>query len=233
MNNQIIVAMDNEIPDGIKLISELKTSKEVYGYKVGSLWIMERGIRILNTISDILHQANSEQVIILDMQKWATDIPEIVQKQVLKVVLHVDELIGCPMGGGRQSLKAFAETCINNGVDPICVLEMTHPDSGAYLHGLAYMDILHDALSFGIRRFVIPATKEPKSEIKQVLMHQYGDYADNVKFYATGFKVQGGQTKPMVDFRVEKFIVGRAIYEAPDPIHAVREIYQEINKGKE
>lgn len=228
MNRQIIVAMDMEIPNGIRMISKLRTAKEIYGYKIGSLWVMEKGISILETVADMLHEVDSKQNIILDMQKWGTDIPEIVTKQVLKVAPYVDELIVCPMGGGRQSLKAFADTCIRQEINPICVLEMTHPDSDAYLHGRTHMDILHDAISFGIRRFVIPATKEPKSEIKEAILLKYGDYASNVKFYATGFKAQGGTTKHMVDFGVTEFIMGRAIYEAADPIKAVHEVYNEL-----
>lgn len=34
--NQIIVAMDMEIPDGMKLISKTRTSEQIYGYKIGS-----------------------------------------------------------------------------------------------------------------------------------------------------------------------------------------------------
>lgn len=220
--------MDNEIPDGIKLMSQLRSSDKIYGYKIGSLWILDRGTEILKSIRDMLNEVSSTQRIILDMQKWGTDIPEIVTKQIKKVAPYVDELIVCPMGGGKQSLKAFADTCIANKIEPICVLEMTHPDSEAYLHSRAYIDILHDAISFGIRRFVIPATKEPKSEIKEILSLQYGDYASNVKFYATGFKAQGGTTKPMVDFGVTEFIMGRAIYEASNPIKAVHEVYKEL-----
>lgn len=228
MKNQIIVAMDNEIPDGIRLISKLRTSEQVYGYKIGSMWILNRGVNILRSVSDMLHEVSSEQKIILDMQKWGTDIPDIVTKQINYVAPLIDEVIVCPMGGGRQSLKAFTSACINNTIEPICVIQMTHPDSDSYLHGRAYIDILHDAISFGIRRFVIPATKEPENEIKEILL-QYGDYGSNVMFYATGFKVQGGQVKPMVDFGVTKFIVGRVIYEAENPIQSVDDIYKEIN----
>ena len=35
MKNQIIVAMDMEIIDGIRLIEKLRRSDKVYGYKVG------------------------------------------------------------------------------------------------------------------------------------------------------------------------------------------------------
>lgn len=220
MKNQIIIAMDNEIPDGIRLISKLRTSGQIYGYKIGSLWILDRGIDILKSIRDILNEVSSTQKIILDMQKWGTDIPDIIKKQVEKVAPYVDELICCPMGAGSESLKTFSETCKNNSIKPICVLEMTQPNSDRYLITWSRFLIVKDAISYGIDSFVIPATKTP--DVIYAKKHS--------TLYATGFKVQGGQTKPMVEFGVSKFIVGRAIYESPDPVKAIDEIYKEINE---
>ena len=231
MKNQIIVAMDMEIPEGIELMSEIRTSEQIYGYKVGSLWILERGIDILRILRGHLNSVNSSQKIILDMQKWGTDIPDIIKKQVEKVAPYVDELICCSMGAGNESLKMFAETCFENKVNPICVLEMTHPKSDSYLKKKTYIDILDNAIDFGISDFVIPATKEPKLEIIPILSNWFPNgFKGTVNFYATGFKVQDGQIKPMVDFGVTKFIIGRAVYEAEDPLKEIEDIYKEINE---
>lgn len=228
MKNQIIIAMDMEIPEGIRLISKIRTSKKVYGYKIGSLWILDRGLDILKIVRDMLKEVNSEQKIILDMQKWGTDIPDIIIKQVNKVAPFVDELICCPMGAGNESLSAFASTCKNNNIKPICVLEMTHKNSNNYLISGGYYCILNDAIDKGILDFVVPATKEP-TENQKVSFHFYEDKGIIINKYATGFKVQGGQTKPMIDFGVSKFILGRAIYESENPIQSIDEIYKEIN----
>ncbi len=53
---------------------------------------------------------------------------------------------------------------------------------------------------------------------------------NKVDLYSTGFKVQGGYTKPMIDFGVTKFIVGRAIYESGVPVVTIGDIYKEINE---
>jgi len=74
MKNQIIVSMDMEIPEGMKLISKTRTSEQVYGYKIGSLWILDNGVSILKSVRDMLNEVKSTQKIILDMQKWGTDI---------------------------------------------------------------------------------------------------------------------------------------------------------------
>lgn len=227
MKNQIIVAMDMDIPEGIKLISKLRTSEKIYGYKIGSLWILDRGVEVLKSVRDMLNEVKSEQKIILDMQKWGTDIPDIIKKQVEKVAPYVDELICCPMGAGSESLKMFADTCIFNKIEPICVFEMTHPGSDSYLNITATINILNDAIESSVYRYVIPATKEPNEDIKSILER---NHISNPKLYATGFKVQGGQTKPMIDFGVTKFIVGRAIYESGIPLLTVDDIYKEINE---
>lgn len=237
MKNQIIVAMDMEISEGKNLMLKIEKypeiQKMIYGYKVGSLWVLERGIGILEEVQyELTRHIGSK--LILDMQKWGTDIPDIIRKQVEKVVPYVDELICCPMGAGSESLKMFAKTCIENNIKPICVLEMTQPESSKYLKENVYLNILNDSIDCGILNFVIPATK-PKPEIKEKLYELFKDKdlfeKKHVNFYATGFKVQGGQTKPMVDFGVTKFIVGRAIYEAENSIQTIEDIYKEINEA--
>ena len=215
--------MDNAIPDGMKLISRTYNNEEVYGYKIGSLWILDNGIDILKSVKDLLESKKSKCKIILDMQKWGTDIPSIVEKQVNKVAPFVDELIVCPMGGGKDSLESFISTCIIQKVKPICVVKMTQPNADSYLRINSFIDIYHNAKKFGCNSFVIPATKDPAG-----LWFMTND--EDSEFYATGFKIQGGQTKPMVDCGVTNFILGRAIYDSINPIESISKIYNEINE---
>jgi orotidine-5'-phosphate decarboxylase len=229
-DNKIIIALDNEIRDGLKLIELVNRDEElrkmVYGVKVGGLWVLEEGIDI---VVDVHGRIWDDCNLILDMQKWPTDIPEIVAKQVDLVAATgaVEELIACPMGGGRRSLKSFAKKCIDGGMRPLCVLEMTHPESDSYLKPNSWMDILSDALSFDIDGFIIPAIKEPKEEIKIYIQDNFPNLLYDT--YATGFKAQGGQAEPMIKFGVSKYIMGRAIYNADDVGQAIRSAYEEIN----
>lgn len=218
--NKIIVAMDNTIPEGMRLIAKTCNNEGVYGYKIGSLWILDNGISILKSVKDLLESKNSHCKIILDMQKWGTDIPSIVAKQVSKVAKYVDELIVCPMGGGKDSLKAFIDNCYAYDIKSICVLSMTQPNADSYLIESSAELIYNDAKYFGNYSYVIPATKDS-------LKLNFIGMSDEK--YATGFKTQGGQTKPMVDFGVTKFIVGRVIYEVENSEEAINNIVQEIN----
>lgn len=232
--NQIIVALDNETDDGFDLVEKIESDADiqnmVYGYKIGSLWILEEGMQILE---DLYFGGIEDHVLIVDMQKWPTDIPDIVAKQVNKIVNTnaVDELVACPMGGGRKSLETFTITCKENNVRPLCVLEMTHPESDSYLDGMSHMKILRDAATFGIDGYIIPATKEPRQEIKVFLEKTFPSL--KAEFYSTGFKTQEGQTELMRKFGVKKFIVGRGIYDADEPEQAIIDIYEEINAKNE
>lgn len=229
-DNKIVIALDNDVEDGLKLVetvsddSELK--KRIYGLKVGSLWILEKGI---NIVEDIYDRTWDDCAIILDMQKWPTDIPEIVKKQVCRVAEtgSITELVACPMGGGKKSLEMFVNTCKDTGIRPLCVLEMTHLESDSYLKTSSYKDVLYDAGSLGVDGFIIPATKEPKVEIKWHIETAFPKLVYDL--YATGFKVQGGQAEPMRRFGVSRYVIGRAIYEAKDTRDAIYNAYDEIN----
>lgn len=229
-NNKIVIAMDNDIDDGLKLLDTINQNpelkKKVYGVKIGSLWVLEKGVDIVKEVRDRIWE---DCAIILDMQKWPTDIPDIVKKQVCRVAETgvVDELIACPMGGGKKSLEAFVQLCKDSGIRPLCVLEMTHPESDTYLITASYKSILYDAGSLGIDGFIIPATKAPKAEIKWHIETAFPKLLYDL--YATGFKVQGGQAEPMRRFGVSRYIIGRAIYEAEDPVQAIYDAYAEIN----
>ncbi len=223
MKNQIIVAMDNEIKDGLELMEKTRDCNEVYGYKIGSLWVLEKGVSILQHIKEHFNDTK----IILDMQKWGTDNPDTIKKQVEKVAPYIDELITCPIGAGRQSLKAVTNACHSNSVKPICVFELKHFESDRYLAADYTSILLEDAFECGLRSFVVTATREVKETTKSQFEFYYGKYKSEK--YADGFKARSGQTKPMIDFGVTKFIVGRAIYEASEPLQAINEIYHEIN----
>lgn len=228
MDNKIIIAMDMPIKDGIDLMMETADNPKIYGYKIGSLWIFRKSVEILERIGyEIIDRR--KQKIILDMQKWGSDAPFVIEEQVKEAKGLVDELICCSLGSGRKSLEAFAKSCLNNSIKPICVIEMTQPDSNNYLALGAKHMVLRDALSFGITSFVIPATKTPDEYTKDIIFAESKNRILKVELYATGFKTQGG-LKPMVNFGVTKFIVGRAIYEADNPIEEIDKTYKEINE---
>lgn len=228
-DNKIILALDNRIEDGLILIDMIRQNTELrqklYGIKVGSIWVLEEGIDIVQEVNSRIWE---DCEIIVDMQKWPTDIPEIVTKQVCRVAETgcVTELVSSPMGGGRSSLEAFVKSCNDGGIRPICELEMTHSGSDSYLRSGSYKDILYDAAFFGIDGFILPATKTPKLEIRWHLETAFPKLS--VEFYTTGYRV-GEDTEQMIRYGISRYIIGRYIYEAKDPIAAINTAYDDIN----
>jgi len=224
MKNKIIPALDVGKEQAFELVEKLEEVKsDIAGYKVGSLLVMENSIDVLKEL-----KGATDIPIIYDGQKLGTDIPDIVKKQVqLLAEANVDQLIIAPMGSGSEVLRVFSETCKEERIEPICVVRMTHPRAESYLRIQTELEIFSDAKEYGIKKFVFPATKpEVLETLKEKMMWFGGDEI----LMATGFKVQGGKTEVLRDLGVTEFIVGRAIYQAENPVQAIKDILKEINK---
>ena len=223
--NKIISALDVSKEDALVLIGKLKPVEDLLaGYKVGSLLVYANSINVLRDIKD-----KAGVPIIYDGQKLGTDIPDIVRDQVeLLAIVDVGQLIVCPMGGGDETLESFVVTCFENGIKPVCVIQMTHKGAERYLVEDSGAMILRDALDMGVRDFVYPATK-PEILERHRQMIGLDPAQGEITYKATGFKVQGGLPKTLKDLGVTEFIVGRAIYQADDPVQAVKDLSKEIN----
>lgn len=130
------------------------------------------------------------------------------------------------MGSGRETLKHFTNVCRKCSIEPICVVKMTHLNSDSYLQAHVDADIFADAKRYGIKKFVFPATKPEILETYKKIPYLDGSEI----LMATGFKVQGGKAETLRDLGITEFIVGRAIYQAKDPIQVVKDLLKEINK---
>ena len=217
--------MDCTIEDGIRLIAELKHSNiahMIYGFKIGSLWLFESGKEIINTVEDVKHP---DHKIILDMQGWGDTTPFVVKKQIeLLSVVPIDEAIVYPVGSGKEYLKHFVKTCIENNITPVCTLEHPHYHAREYLTPIIIDMILRDAAKMGVTSFVISSTRKFFEGLRsgfQCLLE------DKPVLYAAGFEYDG-KFGPMIGIGVCRFIIGKEIYESDNPILAVREIYEEI-----
>ncbi len=220
----IIVALDIPLQKASKLVRELeKVEDKIAGYKISSLQAMEAGLKAV--VSEL--RLATKVPLIYDHQKGATDIPEISAQQVsVAAAAGVDSFIGVPLGAGGKTLESFVDACKKNKVEPIILLEMTHPGANDFLKENTAKEVFQQATALGVRYFVVPGTKPEK-------VKEYNNWrtGKEVYFVSPGFGAQGGQVTEGVKNGVDYPIVGRAVYGAEKPADVVNELYKECLEG--
>lgn len=222
----IIPSLDVDLSDAIKIARDIKDLKqEVSGLKIGSILAWKYGLKkVVEELNEI-----SDFPIIFDAQKACTDIPDIVKEQV-KVVADadIDAFIASPHGAGSETLKAFIKACFDYNVVPIVVLEMTHPDSNAFLSKDAFEKILNLSLDMGVENFVAPANKPERLKVYKDIS---GRLNREINILSPGVGPQGGGPDSAVESGTDFVIVGRSIYHARDPRIETIKIYKLIKEA--
>ncbi len=220
----IIPSMDVGIRDLRKIANAVcRLRLEIGGFKVGSLLAWRHGLpKIVNSIKAI-----GDTPVIFDAQKAGTDIPTIVEDQVkLAADAGIDAFIAAPLGSGPKSLEAFVRTSLDCEIVPIIVLEMTHPMASAYLAADAGASILLQSLEMGVGCFVAPANNPGRITYYRDLARHNGK---RIRIFSPGVGPQGGGPDTAVKAGADFVIIGRSIYEAPDPHAEVTRIYRLIS----
>jgi len=225
----IIIAADvSTLPD-LRTLAALGASvREVTAIKVGFSLALRHGLpAAVTTIKEV-----SDLPVIYDHQKAGTDIPQMGKPFAL--ACHdagVQGVIIFPHAGPK-TLEGFVEAAFDNGLVPIVGLVMTHPaylqSEGGYLRDDAPRLICEAALRLGVVDFVLPGTKPG-------LVKSFSESAfrgvEGVKILMPGIGAQGGSIRPAFEAAAphRRFaIVGRAVYEAPDPKGALASLAREF-----
>lgn len=232
----VIPALDTELEVSLRIVSSTaKLSTKITAFKIGSLLVMEHGLqKVCGLISK-----KTNIPIVLDMQKSCTDIPEIVEKQVVKASeAKVKGFIGAPMGAGsdrkgRGTLETFVLTCKKYDILPIIVLEMTHLGADAFLKPNAAETIAEAVCELEVPYVVAPATFPKRiKHYKQLFKKQNS----KIEILSPGIGPQ--RTGNAVDDAVQAVeagadhvIVGRAIYASNDPVRVISSIFDETMKA--
>jgi len=219
----IIIALDLPLSEAGSLVQKLKPIEDkIAGYKVSSLNAIEHGLKV--TVSEL--RKFTEKPIIYDHQKGCTDIPKIAERQVkLAAECGVNSFIAVPLGAGGETLTAFVNACNETSMIPIVLLSMTQPGADDYLKENTPDLVFEKAKELGVKYFVAPGNKPDKiAELKSKM--------DADMFITSpGIGAQGGGCEKAVQAGTDYPIVGRAIYEAEDPVAAVEELYEQAESG--
>jgi orotidine-5'-phosphate decarboxylase len=230
----IISALDVSFDVAKKIAYELDKITHVSGLKIGSMLVMEHGLKVCQALK-------SNVPVILDMQKGATDIPEIVREQVkLAASYDVDAFIGSPLGAGsgrgttkQGTLEAFVSACMEYSVIPIVVLEMTQPGATYFIRESACEELAQMICGLEIPYVVAPATKPERITLYREIFER--ESAD-VEIISPGVGPQrtGDPLKDSAEavrHGADHVVIGRAIYKANNPANVALKIGGEIQKA--
>ena len=113
---------------------------------------------------------------------------------------------------GKDAVQACVDTTSDYGGACFVVAEMSHPVATEFFHGETAEHIARLAMECGADGIIAPATRPDRVRLLRGIVK-------NRKILSPGIGVQGGVADRVAGL-VDGIIVGRAIYEAEDPIAA-------------
>jgi len=227
----IVPALDLGAEEAVSLAAKLSPMKEaITGFKIGSMPIFDAGLHICEKIK----RASEGIPVILDQQKGASDIAEVVERQVEKAARHkVDAFIGSPFGAGIKTLDAFVRACKRYEVIPIVVVEMSHPGASHFLRVNACEELAELACRLGVPYVVAPASMPQRIAVYRRI---FGKLNPSVEIMSPGVGPQrtGDPVRDAYEAVIagaDHVIAGRAIYASQDPLRVLKEMGEAIKRA--
>lgn len=225
----IVIAADVATLDELRAIAEMVAPvPEVVGIKIGFMLGLRYGLgKVVAAVRDA-----AAVPVIYDHQKAGTDIPQMGKPFAATCkAAGVQAAIFFPLAGPK-TLEGFVTAAIEEGVEPIVGLAMTHPKflvgEGGYIDNGAPDAICRAAIDLGVGNYVLPGTKTdivsrfakgPLAEIEPatIMMPGIGSQGGSI---AAAFEA----ASPHRRFA----IIGSAIYNAVDPASALAGFVEEV-----
>jgi orotidine-5'-phosphate decarboxylase len=113
---------------------------------------------------------------------------------------------------GKDAVQACVDTTSDYGGACFVVAEMSHPGATEFFHGETAERIARLAMECGADGIIAPATRPDRVRLLRGIVK-------NRKILSPGIGIQGGDAD-LVAGLVDGIIIGRAIYEAEDPVAA-------------
>lgn len=140
------------------------------------------------------------------------DIPNTARLIARQVFAHGFSAVICHGFTGSDSVRACIGEAHAAGGECYVVAEMSHPGAEEFFHGGTAERIAALAAGMGADGIIAPATRPDRVVVLRQIV-------GNKKIYAPGVGAQGGDAGRLAGL-VDGIIVGRQIYEAPDPAAA-------------
>jgi len=228
VSHGILPALDMDSLDEMARVVEATTRIDgVVGYKLGLTATLRLGlegaVKLLRAVTD--------RPLIYDHQKAGPDVPDMAAKFAATCrAAGVDGLILFPVAGPR-AVREFVGHAIKNQLLPLVGGDLPLPDynvsGGGFIADDALERIFMLALEIGAQHFVVPANRPEKvrrhaEALKRALARP--------SLFLPGIGPLGGSISatfaqaPGCNLYA---VVGRAIYGAPDPAEAAKQLADE------
>ncbi|MGD9963312.1 MAG: orotidine-5'-phosphate decarboxylase [Thermoplasmata archaeon] len=205
-NTRIILALDvTTRDDALSVVQAVKD--HVDAIKINWPLVLGAGPGMITELS-------GHKQVICDFK--IADIPNINRLIVERAMARGASAVICHGFTGDDSVKA----CIDAAKGQVFVVtEMSHPGGKQFTAPMADK-FAALAKAAGARGIVAPATRPERiADLRKVI----GD----LEIISPGVGAQGGKASDALRAGADFVIVGRAIYEAPDPAAAARELAEE------
>ncbi|MBI3515033.1 MAG: orotidine 5'-phosphate decarboxylase [Proteobacteria bacterium] len=221
----ILPALDMDSLDDMRRIVELTGRVDgVVGFKVGLTATLRLGlegaVKLLRPLTDL--------PLIYDHQKAGPDVPDMAAKFAATCrAAGVDGVILFPVAGPR-AVREFVGNALKNQLVPLVGGDLPLPDynvsGGGFIADDALDRIFALAIEIGAQHFIVPANKPEKVK----------HHADALKrklerpsLFMPGIGALGGSISATFSQGAGcnlYAVIGRAIYGAPDPLEAAKQL---------
>ena len=208
--NRIILALDvKSRADALRVVGAAKD--HIDAVKVGWPLILAAGPDIITEIAKL-------KDVICDLK--IADIPSVNTLIVEQAMKRGASAVICHGFVGDDSVKACVEASKGQA---FVVTEMSHPGGKQFTAPVADK-LAALAKSAGARGIVAPATRPERiSDLRKII--------GNLEIITPGVGAQGGKASDAIKAGADYIIVGRAIYDAPDPGAAAKALAEEVKRS--
>src|SRR2546429_3213999 len=208
IHQRVIVALDVPDPRRASAIAE-SVRPFVDAVKVGWPLVLAGGLEIVRTLA-------KSGYVLCDFK--IADIPNTNRLIVEQAVDAGASGIICHGFVGEDSVRACVDAA--GGKEVFAVVEMSHPGGVEYTAKHAE-DLARLATRANATGIIAPATRPERVRALRAIIGRK-------QILAPGVGAQGGKASEAIAAGADAVIVGRAIYEAPDPATAAQSIPGEI-----